>query len=82
MDAVPGKIIAAVAAALAGYLEAEASQGRVFRIVDVRRGGYGMDRPVGPAYAQAQLTGIYGVAGRLELMGARAGMFARRGSRG
>ncbi|HHY95067.1 MAG TPA: hypothetical protein GX513_08675 [Firmicutes bacterium] len=80
MDAVPGKIIAAVAAALAGYLEAEASQGRAFRIVDVRRGGPGMDKPVGPAYAQ--LTGVYGVAGRLELMGARVGMFARRGTRG
>lgn len=74
-DAVAGKTVAAIAAALAAFLEEEARSGRAFRIVDVRR--YGPQVGAAPA----PVTAAWGLAGRLDLMAQRAGMFARRAAR-
>ncbi|MEW6547144.1 MAG: hypothetical protein AB1446_09560 [Bacillota bacterium] len=71
-EPVAGTVVAAIAAALAGYLEAEALSGRAFRIVDVRR----FEAPA-PAPAGAPIP-AWGLAGRLELMAARTSLFGRR----
>ncbi|MDI6895411.1 MAG: hypothetical protein QME70_12625 [Bacillota bacterium] len=73
-EPVPGKIVAAIAAALAGFLEAEALSGRAFRIVDVRR--YGASEAVPPLAPVAP----WGLAGRLDLMAGRASTYGRRGA--
>lgn len=73
-EPVPGKIVAAIAAALAGFLEAETRSGRAFRIVDVRR-----HEAEWPAPPGAQVA-AWGLAGRLELMAGRASMYGRRGA--
>ena len=73
-EPLPGKTVAAIAAALAGYLEAEAMSGRAFRIVGVRRFEAPAASPAGPPVA------AWGLAGRLELMAARTSLFSRRGA--
>ncbi|MBC7339835.1 MAG: hypothetical protein H5U04_08290 [Firmicutes bacterium] len=74
-EPVAGKTVAAIAAALATFLEAEAAAGRAFRIVDVRR----YEAP--PGASPAAPVAAWGLAGRLELMAARTGMFTRRATR-
>lgn len=70
-EPIPGRVVAAIAAALAAYLEAEAAGGRPFRILDVRRAEVA---PGPPVVAQA----AWGLAGRLELMAARGALNLRR----